>query len=669
MINPSPFFLTPVMVGTFCKKPLSYKSAFPLVRGQMVEVPIKKKNHYGIVWHDSFELNEKDLDPCDDQSSFFDHKVIILQEIKRFFDAILPEKFLIFLEKVSDYNMVPLGKIIKSIVCHYQCESITKDYNLLKNSQDIILNKQQKDVVDFASHYIGQYKTIVLEGITGSGKTETFLTIARIILEQKKQVLIMVPEIALTQELVQRFERYFGTKPLLWHNQQTPKQKKNTWNTVFNGGEAIVVGARSALFLPFQHLGLIVVDEEHDSSYKQEEQWCYNARDMAVLRASIEQLIVILSSATPCLETYHNALEKKYAHLRLDSRFSKASLPSIEIIDLKKHSLPPQHYISQPLEDAMKETLDQGEQVLLYINRRGFAPIMICPFCSEQLECPSCTIKLVWHQKKSLLKCHYCNYTTPLAKKCPSCQQFTQWFAFGPGIERVAKEAQSLFPSRRLEILSSDLIKNPNNLEKIICDIKNKEVDIIVGTQMIAKGHDFKNLTLVGIIDANAGLNGCDLRANEKTFQILYQVGGRAGRDIKPGKVLMQTYHPNHNVLESILEQDQQKFYENELSQRKMVGFPPFTRLVAIIISDGNLKKVTQYCMELSKNCPSHPLITVLGPTQAPIEMIRNQYRFRFLINYGKKIAIQPTIEQWLNSIKKPSTTQLRIDMDPINFF
>ncbi|MDE1153458.1 MAG: primosomal protein N' [Micavibrio sp.] len=514
-----------------------------------------------------------------------------------------------------------------------------------------------------------QYSAVLLDGVTGSGKTEVYFEAVAETLRQGKQALILLPEISLSAQFLQRFERRFGVAPALWHSEVPAAQRRIAWTGVAEGRTKVVVGARSALFLPYQDLGLVIVDEEHDSSYKQEEGVLYNARDMAIVRARLGSFPVVLVSATPSLETMVNAQQGKYHYLHLPSRHAGAKMPDVHVINLK--ATPPERgrFISPPLQQALAETFAAGEQSLLFLNRRGYSPLTLCRTCGYRFQCPSCSAWLVEHRRFSRLQCHHCGFMQNVPKACPGCNDENSFAACGPGVERIQEEVQALFPEARTFILASDVITSPNMIRAAVRDIEEMRHDIIVGTQIIAKGHHFPNLTLVGVVDADLGLAGGDLRAGERTFQLLHQVSGRAGRAEKPGRVYMQTYMPEQGVIRALAKNDRDDFLAVESREREKAGMPPFGRLASLIISGPDEIKLDQFCRALAQRAPRYDDIRVLGPAAAPMAYLRGRHRRRFLIKAGKNIPLQKYLAEWLGTVKVPSALQMKTDIDPQSFF
>ncbi len=516
-----------------------------------------------------------------------------------------------------------------------------------------------------------RYGTTLLRGVTGSGKTEVYLEAVAECLRMRKQALVLLPEIALSAEFMARVEARFGARAAEWHSGVTMTERRRTWKMVGQGGAQIVVGARSALFLPFLDLGLIVVDEEHDTSYKQEDGVLYNARDMAVLRASLCDARVVLASATPSLESWANAEAGKYDKLVLTSRFGAAVLPDMRAIDMRDVKLPSNRWISPELAQAVNARLEKGEQSLLFLNRRGFAPVTICRACGHQIACDYCDARMVEHRFTKRLVCHQCGESKPLPEICPSCEVEGRMAAVGPGVERMTEEASELFPDARVATLSSDLFGSARALKERIASIAEGEADVIVGTQLVAKGHNFPLLTLVGVIDADLGLQGSDLRAAERTFQLMRQVSGRAGRAERAGEALLQTYQPEHPVIRAILGGEEEQFWKAEAEERRHAGVPPFGRMAGIILSSPELQDVFDFGSALARNdAPLRAVgAQVFGPAPAPIARIRGRHRVRLLVKAPKGAALQPAIATWLGRMRPGTNIRVTVDIDPQSFY
>ncbi|MEO1152854.1 MAG: primosomal protein N' [Pseudomonadota bacterium] len=517
----------------------------------------------------------------------------------------------------------------------------------------------------------GTYGTTLLKGVTGSGKTEVYLEAVAACLQQGRQALVLLPEIALTAEFLSRVEARFGARPAEWHSGVTLTERRRCWRMVGEGGAQLIVGARSALFLPFRDLGLIVVDEEHDTSYKQEDGVLYNARDMAVLRASITGAQVVLASATPSLESWANAEAGKYRRLELTSRFGPAQMPTLGTIDMRDAGLPATRWISDELAREVSTRIDAGEQALLFLNRRGYAPVTICRACGHQIGCDNCDARMVEHRFLKRLVCHQCGETKPIPSVCPSCGAEDRLAPVGPGVERLGEETKALFPDARVAVLSSDLFGSARALKAQIEAIAAGEADIIIGTQLVAKGHNFPLLTLVGVIDADLGLQGSDLRAAERTFQLMRQVAGRAGRAERPGAALLQTYQPEHPVIRAILSGEEEAFWRAEAAERKAAGVPPYGRMAGIVLSSPDVQAVFDLGADMARR--DGPLrqigAQVFGPAPAPIARIRGRHRVRLLVKADKTAPLQSALSDWLRQFRPKGDLRMAVDIDPQSFF
>jgi primosomal protein N' (replication factor Y) len=516
----------------------------------------------------------------------------------------------------------------------------------------------------------GGYSTTLLKGVTGSGKTEVYLEAVAECLRAGRQALVLLPEIALTADFLTRVEARFGARPAEWHSGVTVTERRRVWRMLATGQAQLVVGARSALFLPFRELGLIVVDEEHDSSYKQEEGVLYNARDMAVLRTAICGAPVVLASATPSLESWANAEAGKYGRLDLGSRFGPAELPEMLAIDMRSEKLPSDRWISETLASAVTTGIARGEQALLFLNRRGYAPVTLCRACGHQVGCNDCDARMVEHRFLKRLVCHQCGATKPIPQACPSCGVAGRMAPVGPGVERLAEEVAARFPEARVAVLSSDLFGSARALKEQIGLIAAGGADIIIGTQIVAKGHNFPLLTLVGVIDADLGLQGSDLRAAERTFQLMRQVAGRAGRAERKGVALLQTFQPDHPVIRAILGGDEEAFWRAEAEERRAAGVPPYGRMAGIILSSPDVTQIFDIGGELARrDGPLHRIgAQVFGPAPAPIARVRGRHRVRLLVKAGKTAPLQQALAEWVAQVKLPANVRLAIDIDPQSF-
>jgi len=513
------------------------------------------------------------------------------------------------------------------------------------------------------------FSATLLEGVTGSGKTEVYYEAIASAVAQGRQSLVLLPEIALTSQWLDRFVAHFGVRPAVWHSDLSPAQRRITWRAVAEGKAPVVIGARSALFLPFSNLGLIVVDEEHEAAYKQEEGVIYNARDMAVLRAHLGKHPIILVSATPSLETLVNVKNGKYRRLHLPNRHGSAQLPEINAIDMRRAPPPRGRFLSHTLIEALKQNLEAGEQSLLFLNRRGYAPLTLCRACGYRVQCPNCTAWLVEHRQAGRLQCHHCGYTARMPSNCPQCQATDSFAACGPGVERLAEEASALLPNARIATMTSDSLASPAAAETLVKDMITGNLDVLIGTQIIAKGHHFPHLTLVGVVDADLGLAGGDLRAAERTFQLLSQVAGRAGRETRPGRVFLQTYEPNHPVIAALVAGDEKGFLHQEIEARQAATMPPYGKLASLILSATDERLVEQACRSLAAVAPHGDGVTVLGPAPAPLAILRKRHRRRFLLKSVKNLALQSIIHNWVETVRLPRQVRLQIDIDPYSFF
>jgi primosomal protein N' (replication factor Y) (superfamily II helicase) len=513
-----------------------------------------------------------------------------------------------------------------------------------------------------------KFQAVLLDGVTGAGKTEVYFEAIAETLRAGKQALVLVPEIALTLQWLKRFEARFGVPPAEWHSDLRSSQRRRTWRAISQGEVPVVVGARSGLFLPFPELGLIVVDEEHETSFKQEEGVIYHARDMAVVRAMQADIPVVLASATPSLETLANIDAGRYQELRLSERHGGASMPRISAVDMRKHSPPSGKWLSQPLLVELQKNLEAGEQSMLFLNRRGYAPLTLCRSCGHRLECPHCTAWLVEHRRAGRLMCHHCGFASTLPESCPECESEANFAACGPGVERLAEEVVALFPEARMAVMASDTISSPSAAAELVRQMTEHEIDILIGTQIVAKGHHFPGLTLVGVIDADLGLNGGDLRAAERTWQVLSQVAGRAGRAEKPGRVLLQTYLPEHPVMKTLAAADRDGFVSQEKAARREHGMPPYARLAGIIVSGENEREVATTAQKLGRSAPRSNDVTVLGPAPAPLNILRGRFRYRLLLRARRSVDVQSTLRTWLGASSHSNHVRVQVDIDPISF-
>ena len=532
------------------------------------------------------------------------------------------------------------------------------------------LSAEQRAVADrlVAAVEARAFVPFLLDGVTGSGKTETYFEPVAAAIRQGRQVLVLLPEIALTENFLARFEARFGAKPVLWHSSLKSTERRRAWRAIADGSAQVVVGARSALFLPYAKLGLIVVDEAHEISFKQDDGVRYNARDVAVMRARFEGLPVILASATPALESLHMAAQGIYAKLNLPSRFGGASLPRVSLVNLTEEKPGSQRWLAGPLVEALRDRLAKGEQSLLFLNRRGYAPLTLCRNCGHRFKCPSCSAWLVEHRLSARLACHHCGFETRVPEACPECGESDCLVACGPGVERIAAEVAELFPEARVAVATSDTLNTPDRAAQFIAEAEGKAIDIIIGTQLVTKGFHFPDLTLVGVVDADLGLEGGDLRAGERTFSQIAQVAGRAGRGAKPGEVLIQTRHPDAPVIEALANGDRDAFYAAETEARRDAGAPPFGRWAAIILSSEDEKEAREAAVRLDDVRPHLSDVQILGPAPAPLALLRGRYRYRFLVNARRSANLQAMLRDWIGGVKFAPGVRVGVDIDPYSF-
>jgi primosomal protein N' (replication factor Y) len=688
-------------------------------RGTCVEVPFAGRAVMGVVW-ELLEEGATSSHKVKSIKTFYDHLPPYTAALRA------------FIEKVAAYNCIPLGQVLKLTLPipltsledeteqwamlpaspvqgrlspkqnhllallegaphsfpQLKLLGYTAPYLLQCASKGIIsyeqhpvtsmppeiistakpLTQEQQQVADILCELQG-FTPVLLEGATGAGKTEVFFAYAEHLMQHGKQVLLLVPEIALSLQLVERAKARFGFTPTLWHSSQTPAKRRHALREIMNGAARLIIGARSALFLPYHALGGIIVDEEHEAAYKQEEVAIYHGRDMAVLRAQCEHIPVVLTSATPSLETIANVNRGKYQHLTLTRRASQAALPVVQLIDMRTQSMPSLRWISPALQARMAAYLEVRQQSLLFLNRKGYAPLVLCRGCGHRYECPSCTAWLVYHAKRQHLDCHHCGLTIPLPASCPSCGAGQEKLAMcGPGVERLEEEVRQLFPTARLLVFSGELSRSPAALQEALQQVSAGEVDIIIGTQILAKGHHFPKLRLVGVIDADAGLHGGDIRGSERNYQLLHQLAGRAGRETERGEVLVQTYLPTHPLMQALHAWDREGFIGVEMAHRRLTNMPPFGRLASVIIEGKVEAQVQQVAASLLRSAPAIPDIRIIGPANAPLYKLRNHYRVRFLVIADKHIALQSVLRAWRASVPIPAQARCHIDIDPMSF-
>ena len=634
--------------------PLTYRCDLSLSPGDLVKVPFRNKEIMGVV------IEEKMGDVPIDKI-----KVVILK-----YDDALTLEHLIFIRKCAAYTFEPQGDVLKRILSGCILDKPSKEISFdgFKDNLATLSDIQQDAYTKIKTLFSGGYVCAFLDGVTGSGKTEVYFHLILDALKNGKQILVLQPEIALSTSWFKRFENAFGVKPLIWHSQITPAQKRDLWKWSVSGKPGVLVGARSALFLPLKNIGLIIVDEEHDASYKQEEQFIYQGRDMAVMRAYIEKCPILLCSATPSIETYENCNQNKYTSVRLDSRFQDAQLPDISLIDLKAH--PVENFLSPPLIEKIQETFDKGEQSLLFLNRKGYAPLTLCKDCGVRVSCPNCALNLVEHKSPQRLVCHHCGYVQRYPKECSKCGEKDSYIPWGPAIGRLEETIKSSFPHARVESVASDEYRSPKDWEVLLKRIADKEIDIILATQILAKGHHFPGLTFIGVIDGDFSLNCIDLRAAERTFQLLSQVSGRAGRDGHKSCAMIQTHEVDHPVLKAFMEGKRDDFLDEEITLRKNQKLPPFAYYIGLIFAGGDKGKVEAFANKISIDLYEkfHKDLMILGPIIAPLSFLKNKHRYRILLKSFKSPFALENVRAYLLSLKISPAVSMKIDVDPYHF-
>jgi len=532
----------------------------------------------------------------------------------------------------------------------------------LEPDQDAAATALRRAVAD------GGFTVTLVDGVTGSGKTEVYFEAVAAALAAGRQVLVLLPEIALSAQWLDRFEARFGAPPVIWHSELTPAQRRRNWRAIAQGRARVVVGARSALFLPYPDLGLVVVDEEHESAFKQEDGVIYHARDMAVVRAHLGGIPAVLVSATPSIESVVNVEAGRYRRLHLPERVGSAAMPVVAAIDLRRETPPRGRFLAPPLLDAVRRTLAAGEQAMLFLNRRGYAPLTLCRACGHRFECPNCSAWLVDHRLRHRLVCHHCGFEGRRPAACPVCAAEDSLVACGPGVERIAEEIDLDLPEARWSIVASDTFGGPTAMAALAEAMASGETNLLIGTQVLAKGHHFPGLTLVGVVDADLGFNTGDFRAFERTFQLLHQVAGRAGRADRPGRVLLQTYEPDHPVLRALVADDRDGFVAEQIATRRRAGLPPFGRLAALIVAGPDRAQADETARALARAAPQGPDITVIGPAEAPLAMLRGWHRRRLLVKTSRNAPLQRLLRDWLARVRVPNAVRVAIDVDPQSF-
>ena len=646
----------PVLIPRIFDHPHTYfsKKFGKLKTGSIVSVPFGKDEEIGVVWDKEENTN----------------KNFKLKDIKEKKSVSLSDNLVKFVNWFSLYNLAPKGMVLKMCLGDESFFSKKKETfdKSLKIKKNFILNDEQKKCLKDINNLGNKFSTTLLQGITGSGKTIVYFEKIKENILRGKQSLVLLPEIFLTNQFNQRFEDYFGFKPAIWHSQITKKNKRIIWKNIINGEIKLVVGARSSLFLPFKNLGLIVVDEEHDSSYKQDEGIRYNARDMAISRASIENIPVLLSTSIPSLETFNNVKNKKYNFTKLEKRYKNFSLPNAEVVDLKLDRKKKNIWLDPKTINFVKKYLEKKDQVLFFLNRRGYAPFIICKTCGSKLDCPNCSIYLTFHKHINKAMCHHCGYKSSLNSNCKKTENNCDYQMYGPGVEKIYNELKQIFPEKKIKILSSDFLSKKKETKNLLSDIENNKIDILVGTQLISKGFNFPNLNCIVVVDADFSGMGFDLRSTEKNIQLYNQLSGRAGRFSKDSLVIYQTFNPSDETLKNILENNSAQFLEDEINLRKEKNLPPFTRLIALIISSKNEKDGILEAKKIKKNLSILKYAEIMGPVSSPIFKIKNNYRTRLLLRSRNNLFIQKDIAKILKKINLSKKIKLTVDVDPLNF-
>ena len=649
----------PVLFPKIFDYPFTYESEISesLNSGDFVKAPFGSSEITGVVWPHEQKTNKK----------FKVKKILKKIKVKN-----LNSSMIEFISWFSKYNLVPLGMSFK--MCLLNKDVVEKSFNkelekfkIKKNKNKFLLSIDQKKSLNFIRKIGDKYNVTVLEGVAGAGKTLVYFERIRDLVNKGFQALILLPEIALTNQFSERFKEFFNTEPAVWHSGTSKKNKSIIWKGITEGKIKIVIGARSSLFLPFNNLGIIVVDEEHDTSYKQDEGVSYNARDMAITRASLENIPINLVTSIPSIETYNNILNKKYNITKLSKRYKEASLPNIEIINLHSEVLAKETWIANKTINKVNKYLEKGDQVLFFLNRRGYAPFVICKQCGYKFQCPNCAVNLNFHKKLNKLLCHYCGHKSSLLRICKNNKKCDLLFC-GPGVERIYSELKKKYPSKKVEILSSDTLKKNSSTNLILKKIEKNKIDILVGTQLLSKGFHFPRLNCIVVVDGDFSSHGYDLRSAEKNIQLYHQLAGRAGRVSNTSTIYFQTYTPDDEVLLNISKNDPHAFLQKELLLRKEKKLPPFYRLISLIISGKNELLIMKFATSIKSKLPQIKEVNVLGPVLAPIAKLKKKYRCRILIRYPKNLFIQKYLSQSLNKIKIASGIKLEVDVDPTNF-
>ena len=647
----------PVLIPRIFDYPHTYLSGKfdKLKPGSIVLVPFGRKKEIGVIWDKQEKTN----------------KIFKLKNVLEKKSISLNENLIKFINWFSLYNLVPKGMVLK--MCLGDESFFSKNSNFIddtkiKKKNKFNLNPEQKRCLDDINGFGNKFNATLLQGVTGSGKTIVYFEKIKQNLMQGKQSLVLLPEIFLTNQFEQRFEDYFGFKPSIWHSKITKKNKKIIWQNIVNNKIKLVVGARSSLFLPFKKLGLIVVDEEHDSSYKQDEGLRYNARDMAISRASIEDIPIILATSIPSLETYNNVKNKKYNSTKLKKRYKNFLLPSAEIVNLNLNKKNKNIWLDIKTLNLARKYLDSKQQVLFFLNRRGYAPFLICKKCGLKLVCPNCSVFLTFHKQLNKAMCHHCGHKSSIKQKCQKTDFNCEFQMYGPGVEKIFAELRQIFPDKVIKILSSDFLNKKKETINLLKDIENNKVNILVGTQLISKGFNFPNLNCIVVVDADFSGMGFDLRSTEKNIQLYNQLSGRAGRFSKKSLIIYQTFNPSDKTLSDILENNPEKFLEEESCLRKEKKLPPFSRLIAFIVESNNEKESFLEAQKIKKNLLLLKDTEVMGPVTSPIFKIKNKYRTRLLLKSQSNVLVQKKISRILKNLNISKKIKLTVDVDPLNF-
>ena len=647
----------PILLPNIFNHPFTYKSDIKLSIGDFVEVPFGKTKIIGVVW-DNFEKNQN--------KNFKIKKIIRKLEIPK-----LKKKTINFLNWFSEYNIVPKGMALKLTLLSGRPvkkldNKFYKDFPFKLKKNSFELNVEQKECLKEMNNMNKKFNVHVLQGTTGSGKTIVYFETLKHILQKGYQGLIMLPEIGLTNQFEKKFFEFFGFKAAIWHSGITKKNKEIIWSGITNGEISVVIGARSSLFLPFKNLGLIIVDEEHDQSYKQDEGIIFNARDMAISRASFENIPINLITSVPSIETYENIKKKKYTCSKLVRRYQNASLPKYEIINLNNVKMDKQSWLSKEIIQKVNFHLKKNDQVLFFLNRRGFSPSVLCKKCFNNFPCPNCSINLVYHKNKNNLLCHYCGFKSFLKREC-SKEGFCEFIFCGPGVERISEEVKKSFPSKKIEIFSSDTMNKKSSKEKLE-KIINNEIEILVGTQLISKGFHFPNLNCIVVVDIDLSLMGHDLRSAEKNLQLYHQLSGRAGRTGSPSTIYFQTYNFNTKLIDDITNKNPEIFLDKEIEIRKKNNLPPFQRFISLILTGNKENELEKEALKFKLFISNNINGKILGPVSAPIFKLKSKYRVRLLIRGAKTLQLQNSLASIIPKYKFASGIKLSVDVDPISF-